>query len=170
MKTNSNFIYDEKVSSKWTEVLFLAFTVLFFLLFVWRGITSGLDIFGVVFFCLFAMFLFYSVNYRTLIIRMTKESLKLIFGVFTWTVPFENIAECQLDDDLPLLVKYGGAGIHFISVRQRYRASFNFLEHDRVVIRLKRKAGLVRDISFSTCQPNQLIGLIQGAIFTNEVA
>ena len=81
MKTNDNPLYNEIVSSKWTEVLFLALTVLCFLLFVWRGITSGLDIFGVVFFCLFAMFLFYSVNYRTLIIRMTKESLKLIFGI-----------------------------------------------------------------------------------------
>ena len=167
MKTNDNPLYNEIVSSKWTEVLFLALTVLFFLLFVWRGITSGLDIFGVVFFCLFALFLFYSLNYRTLLIRMTEESLKLIFGIFTWTVPFENIAECQLDEDLPLLVKYGGAGIHLMFVRKRYRASFNFLEHSRVVIRLKRKAGLVRDISFSTRQPEELIQLIQRVISAN---
>ena len=170
MKTNDNLIYNEKVSSKWTEVLFLALTILFSLLLIWRVISSNLDVLAVVFFCLFALFLFYSVNYRTLIVRITDESLKLIFGIFTWTVPFENIEQCQLDDDLPLLMKYGGAGIHFMLIRKRYRASFNFLEHSRVVIRLKRKAGLVKDISFSTCQPNELIQLIQGAISADKAA
>jgi hypothetical protein len=133
-------------------------------------ITSTLDVLAVVFFCLFALLLFYSVNYRTLLVRFTEESLKLIFGIFTWTVPFENIEECQLDDDLPMLMKYGGAGIHFMLIRKRYRVSFNFLEHSRVVIGLKRRAGLVRDISFSTCQPNELIQLIQGAISANKAA
>ena len=168
MKTNDNLIYNEKVSSKWTAVLFLALTILFSLLLIWRVVSSNLDFLAVVFFCLFALFLFYSVNYRTLIVRITEESLKLIFGIFTWTVPFENIEQCQLDDDLPLLKKYGGAGIHFMLIRKRYRASFNFLEHSRVVIRLKRKAGLIRDISFSTCQPNELIQLIQGAISADK--
>ena len=170
MKTSDNLIYDEKVSSKWTEALFLALTALFSLLFIWRVIAVSFDILAVVFFSLSALFFLYSVNYRTLIIRLTQESLKLIFGIFTWTVPFENIEECQLDDDLPVLMKYGGAGIHFMFIRRRYRASFNLLEHSRVVIGLKRKAGLVRDISFSTCQPNELIQLIQGAISASKAA
>mgnify|MGYP000900013350 CR=1 FL=1 len=33
-------------------------------------------------------------------------------------------------------LRYGGAGIHFMSIRGRYRASFNFLEYPRVVIAL----------------------------------
>jgi hypothetical protein len=66
-------------------------------------------------------------------------------------------------------MKYGGAGIHFMFVHKRYRASFNFLEHPRVVIGLKRKAGLVKDISFSTCQPNELIRLVQGSISVERV-
>ena len=94
----------------------------------------------------------------------------LSFGIFTWTIPLNNIGGCQLDDDLPVLMKYGGAGIHFMVIRKRYRASFNFLEHSRLVIRLKRKAGLVKDISFSTCYPNELIQLIQAAISTNQPA
>ena len=43
-------------------------------------------------------------------------------------------------------------------------------QHSRVVIGLKRKAGLVRDISISTCQPDELIQLIQGAISVNKTA
>jgi hypothetical protein len=61
-------------------------------------------------------------------------------------------------------MRLGGAGIHFMLINKRYRASFNFLEHSRVVIALKRKVGPVRDISFSTRQPDEVLRLIQGAI------
>ena len=163
-------IYSEKVTSKKTEILFVALTLLFFILLIWRVMIAGLEILAGVFLFLFCFFLFYSFNYRTLIIRLTSECLRLSFGIFTWTIPLNNIGRCQLDDDLPVLMKYGGAGIHFMLVRNRYRASFNFLEHSRLVIRLKRKSGLVNDISFSTCYPNELIQLIQAAITTDQTA
>ena len=58
-------------------------------------------------------------------------------------------------------MKYGGAGIHFMTVHNRYRASFNFLEYPRVVIAFKKKVGLVRDISFSTRRPEEVTRLIR---------
>jgi hypothetical protein len=61
-------------------------------------------------------------------------------------------------------MKYGGAGIHFMLVRTRYRVSFNFLEHPRVVIALRRRAGPVRDVSFSTRRPDELMQLLQSAV------
>lgn len=167
MITNDDLIYDERVTSKKTEVLFLALTILFFLLLIWRVSAGSLDILVAVFFCLFGLFLFYSVNYRTLIIRLTPESLKLTFGIFTWTVPLDNVGECRLDD-VPVLMRMGGAGIHFMSIRKRYRASFNFLEHPRVVIAFKRKVGLVRDISFSTRRPDDVLRLIQQAVSAKD--
>ena len=161
MITNDNLMYEERVTSKRTEVLFIALTVLFFLLLIWRlNTTDSLDFLAVVFFCLFGVFLFYSVNYRTLIIRLTSTSLKLTFGIFTWTVPIDNIEESRLDD-IPVLMRMGGAGIHFMTIRKRYRASFNFLEYPRVVIAFKRKAGLVRDISFSTRHPDDVLRCIR---------
>ena len=169
MITNVDLIYDERVTSKRTEVLFLALTIFFFLLLIWRVNAGSLDILAAVFFCLFGLFLFYSVNYRTLIIRLTSESLKLTFGIFTWTVPLNNVKECRLDD-IPVLMRMGGAGIHFMIIRKRYRASFNFLEHPRVVIAFKRKVGLVRDISFSTRRPDDVLRLIQEAVSAKEAA
>lgn len=121
-------LYNERVSSNRTEALFLALTIIFLLLSIWRVTVSGLDILAAVFFGLFSFFLFYSVNYRTLVIRLTSESLKLTFGIFTWRVPLDNVAECHLDE-IPLLMRLGGARIHFMIIRQRYRASFNFLEY-----------------------------------------
>ena len=167
MITNDDFIYDERVTSKRTEVLFLALTILFFLLLIWRVNAGSLDVLAVVFFCLFGLFLFYSLNHRTLIVRLTSESLKLTFGIFTWTVPLDNVEECRLDD-IPVLMRMGGAGIHFMSVRKRYSASFNFLEHPRVVIAFKRKVGLVRDISFSTRRSIDVLRLIQEAVSANS--
>ena len=168
-RANNDLIYDERVTSKRTEVLFLALTVLFLLLLIWRVNAGSLDILAAVFFCLCSFFLFYSVNYRTLIIRLTSESLKLTFGIFTWTVPLDNVEECRLDD-IPVLMRMGGAGIHFMFIRKRYRASFNFLEHPRVVIAFKRKVGLVRDISFSTRRPDDVLRLIQQAVSAKRAA
>jgi hypothetical protein len=80
-----------------------------------------------------------------------------------------NVEGCRLDD-LPVLMRYGGAGIHFMFIRRRYRASFNFLEHPRVVISLKRRAGPVRDVSFSTRRPDEVIRLVEAAVSTSSAA
>ena len=80
----------------------------------------------------------------------------LRFGLFTWKVPLENVEVCRLDD-APALMRLGGAGIHFMSVRGRYRASFNFLDHPRVVVAFKRRVGPVQDLSFSTRQPEEML-------------
>lgn len=80
----------------------------------------------------------------------------------------ENIADCRLDD-LPAGLRIGGAGIHWMFVRRRYRFSFNFLEHPRVVLPLKQKIGLVQDVSFSTTNPNEIIRLINKNIDKNRI-
>jgi hypothetical protein len=158
-----DLIYHEKVSSKKTGALFLTFTVLFLMLFGWRVVAVNLDLLAAVLLGLFCFFLFYTLNYRTLEIRLSSESLRLKFGIFSWRVPLENIAEFMLDE-IPGLKRMGGAGIHFMFVRGRYRASFNFLEHDRIVIAFRNKVGPVQDLSFSTTQPDALLKKIQDAI------
>lgn len=162
-----DLIYTESISSNKTEALFLALLVLFFLLLIWRVNTGSLDILSIVFTCFFIFFLFYSVNYRTLVIQLTLKYLKLRFGIFTWVVPLDNIESCGIDE-IPMLMKVGGAGIHFMLIRSRYRASFNFLEYSRVVVAFRKKAGPIRDISFSTPQPNEILRHIEGAMCANR--
>lgn len=158
-----DIIYNEKVTSKRTQALFLALTSLSGWL-TMRQRQAGRRGWlpdAATFFTIF--FLFYSLNYRALRIRISSSDLVLRFGVFTWSVPMENIAASSLDD-IPLLMRMGGAGIHFMSIRGRYRASLNFLEHPRVVVELKRKLGPVQDISFSTRHPEVVIQLLQEAM------
>jgi hypothetical protein len=80
----------------------------------------------------------------------------------------EDVESIRLDDPPPIK-KYGGAGIHFMFVDGRYRASFNFLEYPRVVIALRGKRK-VQDISFSTRQPDEIIRLIGEAKSTRVTA
>jgi Ca2+/Na+ antiporter len=159
-------IYQEKLSSNRTEVLFLALAVLFLLLFAWRFQTSGAGVLSALFLFFFVFFLFYSLNYRTLVIDLTAERLKLKFGIFSWTVPLENIESCYLDD--VSLVRIGGAGIHFTFIWGRYRVMFNFLEYPRLVLRLKMKQGPVQGVVFSTRQPVQIEQLIKEGILSKK--
>lgn len=154
-----DLIYTERVSSARTQLLFIALTVLFGVLAAWRVKAARASRLARVFLFFAAFFLFYVLNYRTLVIRLTPAALKLKFGLFTWTVSLDNVAS-RGHDELPASQRLGGAGIHFMMVRQRYRVSFNFLEYPRVVIALKRKAGPVRDVSFSTRQPDGVLELI----------
>jgi hypothetical protein len=158
-----DILYDERISSNRTEALFLALAFFFLLLFARRVKTTGRNVLTAVFFCFAGLFFFYVVNYRTLRIRLTSRSLILDFGIFTWTVPLENISEFG-PDELPAVMRLGGAGIHFMSIRNRYRVSFNFLEYPRLVIAFKKSVGPVRDISFSTRQPEELTRILHAAI------
>jgi Ca2+/Na+ antiporter len=165
----NNSIYEERLSSTRTTALFLGFTILFLVLFIWRVHSVAFEPLAIVFLCFSIFFLFYAVNYRTLKIRITQEALKLTFGIFTWTVPIENIENFQLDR-LPVFLRLGGAGIHFFVAHRRYRVSFNFLEYTRVVVALKRRSGLVRDVSFSTRHPDDVMQSIREAISVNNAA
>ena len=154
-------VYRERLTSPRTLAFFLGLVLIFGLLFAWRLSMAGFDALGIILLCLAVIFLFYVINYRSLVIMITPQSLMLKFGIFKWTEQLDNIATSQIDE-LPWLLKYGGAGIHFMTVNQRYRASFNFLEYPRVVIALKHKRGLVHDLSFSTQNPEQVIQILHG--------
>lgn len=160
-------LYYERLSSPRTSALFITLTLLFLLFFIWRFTAAGFDALAVVLlvFCLF--FLFYSINYRTLVIQLVGAAIRLEFGFFHWTIPFANIASAALDD-LPAFKKYGGAGIHFMTVNGRYRASFNFLEYPRLLINLKKKSGLVQEVSFSTRRPDQWLNQIRTAEYNAD--
>jgi len=152
--------YNEKLSSAKTEILFVVLTLIFLALFVWRWPSAGWNGWTVTFLCFFAFFLFYSLNYRWLKIHLTPDTLQLTFGIFTWRIAISNIKNCYLDEDS--LWRFGGAGIHFMWIKGKYRAFFNFLEYPRVVVTFKEKKGPVREIAFSTKEPERVMEIIQG--------
>jgi hypothetical protein len=161
--------YHERVTSARTQLVFVTLSILFLLLSIWRGLAAGPDLAAGVLFSLFMFFLFYSLNFRILDIRLTSKSIRLRFGLFTWTVAMDNIDEVRLDE-ISGLLKFGGAGIHFMFVDGRSRASFNFLEHLRVLISLKNKAGPVRELSFSTRRPQEVLQRLHQTMLRQRTA
>lgn len=151
-------LYEERVSSTRTQALFWSLTALFLVLSLWRATVTGWKILAFAFLLLSLVFLFYCLNYRTLVIRVTAQSLSLRFGLVTWSIPLDNIADCRLDD-LSGPMRHGGAGVHFMFIRGRYRVSFNHLEYPRVLVALKRSR-IVRDVSFTTRHPDKLLSLL----------
>jgi hypothetical protein len=161
----NELLFHERLSSPRTSGFLAALALLSGLLGAGRMQAAGVDAWAVAGLGFSAFFWFYVLNYRSLDIRLTAAALTLTFGVFHWVVPLDNVDTVRLDQ-LPWLLWYGGAGIHFMTAHRRYRVSLNFLEHPRVVIGLKRKAGLVRDVSFSTRRPGEVIRCLQAAIAT----
>jgi hypothetical protein len=151
--------FQESLSSNRTEALFIALTIVFSVLSYWRMSAVGMTFLTGVFLFFALFFLFYSFNYRTLLIRLSEEALILRFGIFTWTIALTNIEDVYLCDIS--LWRIGGAGIHFTWIRGRYRAFFNFLEYPRVVVVLKEKKGPVKEVTFSTQFPDDVMKLIK---------
>jgi hypothetical protein len=146
--------YSEVLSSTRTEALFVVLTLLFAGLLAWRRAARGLDLLAIVLLCAALFFLFYALNYRTLRIQLTAETLTLSFGLFRWTVPLNTVERCHRDD--VSLWRIGGAGIHFTWIEGRYRVMFNFLEYPRLVVALTEKKGPVWDVVFSTRRPEEI--------------
>jgi Ca2+/Na+ antiporter len=156
-------LYTETVTSNWTHSLFLGVMFLCMFAFMARIKQWGVDALSLLLLFLFAIFLFYLLNYRRLQIHITREAVWLKFGLFSRMVAVENMADAQIDE-LPDILRYGGAGIHFFFARGRYRVSFNFLEHPRVVIALRVREGWVRDVSFSTRRAEQVSRILRDLI------
>jgi hypothetical protein len=152
-------LYQEHLSSTRTEALFIVLTLVPLAAFAGRVQVAGLDGWSIALLLVAALFLFYSFNYRTLVIRIGPESLRLRFGLFEWAIPLENIETCT--PDTLTLWRIGGAGIHFTPVAGRYRAMFNFLEHPRLVLALRLRKGPVRDIAFSTRRPAEVLATLK---------
>ena len=156
----AGIVYEERISSIRTLLLFVLLALVFGWLFVLNLFYIEHRSWGIAFGCFSLFFLFYALNYRMLVIQGSEDELALKFGLITWHIPLSNIETCFLDETS--LWRIGGAGIHFSPMGGRYRAMFNFLEYPRVVISLKEKKGLVRDIAFSTNQPEMIMSYILG--------
>lgn len=164
---NKIAFYNESITSNRTEALFLALTGVFGFLSFWSKRVPKTNRLSSVFPMMSAIFFFYSLNYRKLNILISQSSICLTFGIFSWEIPFDNIESCDLDE-LPAVLRYGGASIHLFMYNNRYRTSFNFLEYPRLLISLKDKYGPLEEISFSTRRPDELLHIIQTAITSSH--
>ena len=72
-----NLVFSEKLSSKKTESIFIGLAVLFMVPFTVFASIRPFGGWSILFCCLSVFFLFYSLNYRTLVIQIDEHSLRL---------------------------------------------------------------------------------------------
>ena len=155
-----NVLYNEKVRSSKTSLLFVILALVFFALFGWRFSVVGLRFFPGLHAFLGLVFCFYVINFRELEISITGQILQLRFGVIGWSSNIENIKSSVLYDP-PFWIKYGGAGVHFAMVDDDYKAFYNFLEYPRVLIGFHQKQGWVQSLVFTTRQPDKILEILE---------
>ncbi len=165
---NATTLFSEPLTSRTTELLVLALTLLFLGRAGWRTLGRELDRWAIALLVIGVFFLFYSFNDATLHIRLTAQLLSLRFGIFEWATPLRNTEACALDPTS--LWRIGGAGIQFTPLGRRYRVMLDFLEYPRQVLKLKTRRGPVRDVAFSTRRPQGIAKPIQQASAVVRVA
>lgn len=153
-------IYSEEIRSNKTDLLFVVLALITYALSAWKLSVVGFKFVPGFYLFLGLLFTFYIFNFRVLNISITDQSLHLKFGIIPWKTDLSNIQEITLDD-APMIIKYGGAGVHFAFVKGEYRAFYNFLEHPRVLIRFKKKQGLVKALVFTSRQPDKILEILE---------
>lgn len=154
-----NVLYNEKVRSNKTSLLFVILALVFFTMFGWRFSVVGYRFVPGLYAFLGLFFCFYVINFRELEILITDQTLQLKFGVIGWSSNIDNIKSSILYDP-PFWIKFGGAGVHFAMVDGDYKAFYNFLEYPRVLIGFHQKQGWVQSLVFTTRQPDKILEIL----------
>lgn len=159
---DSNTLYEEKLFSKWSTIIFTIFTLLFLFLTVYQIFIGPLGgnpaptwILGL----FFALFLFLTVNFSIMTLRLTPEFLSASFGVLRYTVSWENVESCT-QEEAPLWIF--GWGIRFEKSRGKRRLSYTIPQTPQLKFILRDKN--FREFIFSTKTPEKVLELARKMI------
>lgn len=156
-------IYEEKIFSKWSTVIMVAFTVFLLYALIYQilvepiGARPAPNWFSLF---MFLLFLGITINFSRLIIRMTHRSLFVDYGIFKHTIHWENIEDCYPDE--ASVIRYGGWGIRIGRVKGKWRQVYNVIGGPRVVLLLKK--GRFKEFVFSTKNPEEVMKVVKERI------
>ena len=159
---DSNTLYEEKLFSKWSTIIFTIFTVLFLFLTVYQifiGPLGGNPAPTWVLGLFFVLFLFLIVNFSIMTLRLTPEFLSASFGVLKYTVSWENVENCTREE-APLWIF--GWGVRFEKSRGKRRLSYTVPQTPQLVFSLKDKN--FREFIISTKNPEKVLELARKMI------
>lgn len=156
----TNDIYEEKLYSKWMSLVLGSVTTIFFILGGYE-ILAGIEWdepLPVWFWPVMALlFLGLTINFLKLTIKMDHDGLKVGYGLLKSKVSWHEIEDSYLDETSTLW--YGGWGVRLGRGGGNWRTVYNVIGGPRVVISLKD--GLIREIVFSTKNPERVIKTIE---------
>ena len=156
-------IYEEKIFLKWTVSILTVFLAVFLFLLCYQilvgpiGTNPAPNCF---YLFMFLLFLGVMINFSILKIRMTPGYFSVSYGIIKYSILWENIEDCSLDDVSTF--KYGGWGIRMAQVKGKWRLVYNVIGGPRIVLSLKK--GRFKEFVFSTKNPEEVIKIVKERI------
>ncbi len=151
-------LYEESIFMKVTSITLFILAFMFLYLFINLALIAlSLNWF---FLIMFFIFLALVLNFSTLRIKITKESIIVSYGLIKYTTPFKNIKKTYHDNVSNWW--YGGWGIRLGYVKKRWRHVFNVYGVPRIVLTLRN--GTFDEFVFSTKKPQEVMSIIKKRI------
>jgi len=152
--------YEEVLFSKISTVILSVVTSAFFLLYIYQIIVEPTwfeplpSWFWLV---MTVILLAITINFSRMKIRIDNKGIIIRYGVIKNSIPWEDVKDCSVDEGSPL--KYGGWGQRFWRVKGNFRIIYNAAAGERIAISLN--SGIVREIVFSTRDPEKVMEVIK---------
>ncbi|UCF08274.1 MAG: hypothetical protein JSW28_00860 [Thermoplasmata archaeon] len=156
-------IYHERFTAKGFIAILSPITVFMLVIMMYHLLVESAEpfLFWTLFYItIFIAFLLLTINFATLTITMTSESITVGFGILKRKIPIVNIADCNRDDVSS--VKYGGFGIRVAKIKGKKRLVYNTIGTPRVLLSLKE--GRFPEFVFSTKSPEEVINVIRAQL------
>jgi hypothetical protein len=160
---NSDYIYEEKIFAKVIGGMIGAATAILFIILIYQVSINPSDEvpwLPVVILISFIIFLFLTLNFIRLVIRVTYQDITVRYGIFRRRIGWENIEDAYIDDTPA--IKYGGAGIRTARITGEWVLVYNVVGGPRCVLKLKE--GRFKRFVFSTKNPEEVINVIRGQL------
>lgn len=158
----SDVLYEEKIFQKGLTTLLTVITFIFLVLSIYLAFFESLgnQVLIVIFFAMFLLFVFVTITFNTLDIKITSEFIRVSYGIIKRQISWERVEDCYLDE--ASVIRYGGWGIRIGKFREKWRLVYNVVGSPRVVLLLKE--GRFREFVFSTKNPDEVIELVKERI------
>ena len=151
--------------------LFVVLTVFFLAMFIDRVVSNHAGSnevpswFFLIMCLFFVLMTFFIANLGKLVVKATSKSLTVAYGLFKRIIPWEDIADCYLDE-ASAFGAYGGYGIRIGRVNGKLRLVYNVLGGERVVLVLKK--GKFGEFVFSTRNSDAVIDVVKRQIVDSK--
>jgi len=152
--------YEEILFSKISTVILSVITTAFFLIYIYEIIVepSWDEPLPNWFWLIMAVILLgVTINFSRMKIKINNKGIMIRSGVIKNLIPWKDVKDCSVDEGSPL--KYGGWGQRFWRVKGNFRIIYNAAAGKRIAISLN--SGIVREIVFSTRNPEKVMRIIK---------
>ena len=154
----ARIIYEERLFSRWiTLVLGIVTLVMFWQVIQQMQVGSSGEAPSWLLPVMLGLFVFLTLNFAWLTIRITDEEVVVAYGVIRHRMRWEDIDDCHVDE--ASATWYGGYGIRVGWYKGKRRLIYNTIGDPRVVLLTANTSS--PEFVFSTAQPEDVVNRVR---------